>query len=135
MTGVAASAIAIVLGIAIFIILAYKGLSPILASLVAAVIIGCTCEGGPLNAVFNTFMPQAVNFMSSVLLLIVIGGAGDHRHHRLPGQRYYPAAGGEVYPHRGLRDDWPAVFPGRRLLSIHRGSPGPGPAEKSQHLP
>ena len=74
MTGVAASAIAIVLGIAIFIILAYKGLSPILASLVAAVIIGCTCEGGPLNAVFNTFMPQAVNFMSSVLLLIVIGG-------------------------------------------------------------
>ena len=42
MTGVAASAIAIVLGIAIFIILAYKGLSPILASLVAAVIIGCT---------------------------------------------------------------------------------------------
>lgn len=74
MTGVAASAIAIILGIAVFIILAYKGLSPILASLVAALIIGCTCEGGPLTAIFDTFMGQAVNFMSSVLLLIVIGG-------------------------------------------------------------
>ncbi len=74
MTGVAASAIAIILGIAVFIILAYKGLSPILASLVAAVIIGFTCEGGPLTAIFDTFMGQAVNFMSSVLLLIVIGG-------------------------------------------------------------
>ena len=74
MTSVAASAIAIILGIAVFIILAYKGLSPILASLVAALIIGCTCEGGPLTAIFSTFMPQAVNFMSSVLLLIVIGG-------------------------------------------------------------
>lgn len=74
MTSVAASAIAIILGIAVFIILAYKGLSPILASLVAALIIGCTCEGGPLTAIFSTFMGQAVNFMSSVLLLIVIGG-------------------------------------------------------------
>ena len=74
MTSVAASAIAIILGIAVFIILAYKGLSPILASLVAALIIGCTCEGGPLTAIFSTFMGQAVNFMSTVLLLIVIGG-------------------------------------------------------------
>ena len=42
MTSIAVSAVAIVLGIAIFIFLAYKGLSPILASLDAAVIIGCT---------------------------------------------------------------------------------------------
>lgn len=74
MTSIAVSAVAIVLGIAIFIFLAYKGLSPILASLVAAVIIGCTCEGGPMTAIFDTFMSQAVNFMSQVLLLIVIGG-------------------------------------------------------------
>ena len=74
MTGVVASGIAIVLGIAVFIFLAYKGLSPILASLVAALIIGFTCEGGPLTAIFGTFMGQAVGFMSSVLLLIVIGG-------------------------------------------------------------
>lgn len=74
MTSVAASAIAIILGIIVFIVLAYKGLSPILAALVAAVIIGFTAEGGPLTAIFDTFMGQAVNFMSSVLLLIVIGG-------------------------------------------------------------
>lgn len=74
MTSIVVSAIAIVLGIAVFILLAYKGLSPILASLVAAIIVGCTCEGGPLTAIFDTFMGQAVNFMSSVLLLIVIGG-------------------------------------------------------------
>lgn len=75
MTSIAVSAVAIVLGIAIFIFLAYKGLSPILASLVAAVIIGCTCEGGPMTAIFDTFMSQAVNFMSQVLLLIVIGAS------------------------------------------------------------
>lgn len=74
MTSVAASAIAIILGIVVFIILAYKGLSPILASLVAAVIVGFTCEGGPLTAIFDTFMGQAVNFTGSVLLLIVVGG-------------------------------------------------------------
>ena len=74
MTGIAASAIAVILGIIVFIILAYKGMSPILASLVAAVIIGFTCEGGVKNAIFNTFMPQAVDFMSMVLLLIVVGG-------------------------------------------------------------
>ena len=74
MTSVAASAIAIIIGIVVFIILAYKGLSPILAALVAAVIIGFTCEGGPLTAIFDTFMGQAVRFISSVLLLIVIGG-------------------------------------------------------------
>lgn len=74
MTSVAVSAIAIVLAIAVFIVLAYKGLSPILAALVAATIIGFTCEGGPLTAIFDTFMGQAVNFISSILLMIVVGG-------------------------------------------------------------
>ena len=74
MTSIAASGIAIILGIAVFILLAYKGLSPILASLVAAVIVGFTCEGGPFTAIFETFMGQAVDFMSNVLLLIVVGG-------------------------------------------------------------
>lgn len=74
MTSIAASAIAIILGIAIFIVLAYKGLSPILAALVAALVVGCTCEGGPLTAIFQTFMTQATTFLSSVLLLIVVGG-------------------------------------------------------------
>lgn len=74
MTSIAVSGIAVVIGIVLFIILAYKGMSPILASLVAAVIIGFTCEGGVTNAVFNTFMSQAINFMSAVLLLIVVGG-------------------------------------------------------------
>ena len=74
MTSVAASAIAIIIGIALFIILAYKGLSPILASLVAAAIIGLTCEGGVFTAIFDTFMGQAMRFVSSILLLIIIGG-------------------------------------------------------------
>ncbi len=74
MTSIAVSGIAVVIGIVLFIILAYKGMSPILASLVAAVIIGFTCEGGVMNAVFNTFMSQAINFISAVLLLIVVGG-------------------------------------------------------------
>ena len=73
-TSIAASGIAIILGIAVFILLAYKGLSPILASLVAAVIVGFTCDGGPFTAIFETFIGQAVVFMSNVLLLIVVGG-------------------------------------------------------------
>ena len=73
-TSIAASGIAIILGIAVFILLAYKGLSPILASLVAAVIVGFTCDGGPFTAIFETFIGQAVGFMSNVLLLIVVGG-------------------------------------------------------------
>lgn len=74
MTSVAVSAIAIVIGIAVFIFLAYKGLSPILACLIAAVIIGITCEGGVMTAVFDTFMNQAITFLGQILLLIVIGG-------------------------------------------------------------
>lgn len=74
MTSVAVSAIAIIVGIAVFIFLAYKGLSPILACLIAAVIIGITCEGGILTAIFDTFMNQAITFLGQILLLIVIGG-------------------------------------------------------------
>ncbi len=74
MTGVVVSAIAIIVGIAVFIILAYKGLSPTIACLISAVIIGITCEGGLGTAIFDTFMNQAITFMSSILLLIVIGG-------------------------------------------------------------
>ena len=74
MTSIAASAIMIIIGIVVFIVLAYKGLSPILAALVAAVIIGFSCEGGPMTAIFTTFMDQAIAFISSILLLIVVGG-------------------------------------------------------------
>ncbi len=74
MTSVAISGIAIIVGIVVFIILAYKGLSPILAALAAALIVGCTCEGGPLAAIFDTLMKQATTFLSSVLLLIIVGG-------------------------------------------------------------
>ena len=74
MTSVAVSAIAIVLGIAAFILLAYRGLNPILGCLIAALIVGLTCEGGIGTAIFTTFMNQAITFMSSILLLIVVGG-------------------------------------------------------------
>lgn len=74
MTGVVISGIAIVIGVAVFILLAYKGLSPILAALAAAIIVGCTCEGGPLTAVSDTFLNQAMTFTSLILLLIVVGG-------------------------------------------------------------
>ena len=74
MTSVAVSAIAIILGIAAFILLAYRGLNPILGCLIAALIVGLTCEGGIGTAIFTTFMNQAITFMSSILLLIVVGG-------------------------------------------------------------
>ena len=79
MTGVVISGIAIVIGVAVFILLAYKGLSPILAALAAAIIVGCTCEGGPLTAVSDTDVYKrqgvstAVSFAIAFLLLKVAG--------------------------------------------------------------
>lgn len=60
LTSVAVSAIAIVASIILFIILSYKGLSPILAALLAAVIVGFTCEGGVIPAIFDTFVNQSI---------------------------------------------------------------------------
>lgn len=74
MTGIVVSALAIIVGIIVFIVLAYKGLNPTIACLIAAVIVGLTCEGGIRTAIFDTFMSQAITFMSSILLLIVVGG-------------------------------------------------------------
>lgn len=74
LTGVAISAIAIVVSIVVFIILSYKGLSPILAALLAAIIVGFTCEGGVIPAIFDTFVSQSIDFMQTILLLFVMGG-------------------------------------------------------------
>ena len=74
LTSVAVAAIAIVASIILFIILSYKGLSPILAALLAAVIVGFTCEGGVIPAIFDTFVNQSINFIGTILLLFVMGG-------------------------------------------------------------
>lgn len=74
LTSVAVSAIAVIASIVVFIVLSYKGLSPILAALLAAIIVGFTCEGGVISAIFDTFLNQSIDFMSTILLLFVMGG-------------------------------------------------------------
>ena len=75
LTSVAVSAIAIVASIILFIILSYKGLSPILAALLAAVIVGFTCEGGVIPAIG----------LQITVVHNIVGGIGSNGHNNITG--------------------------------------------------
>ena len=73
MTGIALSAIGLVLAIVVFIVLCMKGTGAIFASVISTMIIALFANGGFTENFFTTFMTGTMGFMQNMLLLFITG--------------------------------------------------------------
>jgi H+/gluconate symporter-like permease len=73
MTGIAVSAIGMVLAIAAFMFLVFKGVPHILSALSAVIIVCIVSQNGFLNALVDTFQGAAAKTIASMTLLILSG--------------------------------------------------------------
>lgn len=67
------SAIAVVLGIAIFMFLCLKGIGTVLSGVIAAAFVGITAYSGIVNSLFTSFLSGAATFLQAMLLVFVAG--------------------------------------------------------------
>ena len=73
LTSVAASAIALILGIVIFMYMCMKGSGTVVAAIVASVIVGITTTTGLAESLFTSFLSGAAGFLQNMLLIFVAG--------------------------------------------------------------
>lgn len=73
LTSVAVSAIAIILGIIIFMFLCMKGTGTVIAAVVASVIVGITTSAGLFESLFSSFLTGAAGFLQNMFLVFVAG--------------------------------------------------------------
>ena len=73
LTSVVVSAIALILGIVIFMYMCMKGSGTIIAAIIASVIVGITTNVGLIESLFTSFISGAANFMQNMLLIFVAG--------------------------------------------------------------
>ena len=73
MTSIAVSAIAIVIGIAVFMFLCMRGTGTVIAGVIAAIIVGVTTQTGIVTSLFTTFLSGAAGFLQNMLLVFAAG--------------------------------------------------------------
>ena len=73
LSSIAVSAIALVLGIVIFMYMCMKGSGTVIAAIVASVIVGITTTTGLFESMFTSFLSGAAGFLQNMLLVFVAG--------------------------------------------------------------
>lgn len=73
MTSIAVSAVALVLGIVVFMALCMKGTGTVIAGVIATIIVGVTTKAGLVTSLFTTFLSGAAGFLQTMMLIFAAG--------------------------------------------------------------